>query len=141
MYDKVSFDLLIECRCCDVENLITDYVPSMHIYCSQCRERLMDDDILETHCEFTCQECSMKMVLLKDTEVKIGRSVCACGSADLRKVGKTTLLEEAAKAGGLIGRGEDEEGILEDTDWLRSDPGSIDDEDYEDMFNQDPGQN
>ena len=140
MYDKTSFDLLIECRCCDVENLIPDYTPSMHIFCSQCREKLVDIDIVETHCEYTCQECDMKMVLLKDTEVNIGESVCACGSTDLRKVDKTTLPGEAAKAGGLIDLGEDND-ILEDTDWLRSDPDGIDDEDYEDMFNQDPGQN
>ena len=140
MYEKISSDLLIECRSCDVENLISDYVPSMHIFCSQCRERLIDVDIIETHCEYTCQECKMKMVLLRDTEVKLGESVCACGSTDLHKLDKTTLPDEAAKAGGLIDLNEDNDGMLEDTDWLRSDPGGIDDETNEDMFNQDPGQ-
>ena len=91
MHDKTSFDLLIECRCCDVENLIADYVPGMHIFCSQCREKLIDADIIETHCEYICQACDMRLVLLKKTEVKLGGSTCSCGSTDLLKVDKTTL--------------------------------------------------
>jgi hypothetical protein len=56
-------------------------------------------------------------------------------------VSKTTLPDEVEKAGGLIGLEEGDGEVMEDTDWLRSDPGRVDDEDYEDMFNQDPGQN
>ena len=141
MYDKTPCDLIIECHSCSIENNFSNYVPSMHIFCSQCRERLVDIDIVETHCEYTCQECDMKMILLKDTEIKLGESVCACGSTDLLKADKTNLPSEAAKAGGLIGLGENDDSILEDTDWLRSDPDGVDDEEYEDMFNQDPGQN
>ena len=54
------------------------------------------------------------------------------------EVGKTTLPDEATKAGGLIDLAEDDDDVLEDTDWLRSDLSEIDD-DYDDMFNQDPG--
>ena len=142
MRDKMPYDLLIECRSCGVENMIADYVPSMRIFCSQCRERLIDLDVIESHCEYICQACDMKLLLLKGTEVKLGESACACGSTDLLEIGETKLPDEAAKAGGLIDRVEGDDGILEDTDWLR--PGSSEDysdEDYEDMFNQDPGQN
>ena len=137
----MSFDLLIECWCCDVENLIADYNPSMPIFCSQCRGRLLDLSMSETYCEYNCQECNMKMVLSNDTEVKLGESKCACGSANLHKVNKTTLPSLAAKEGGLTDLNDEDNSISENTDWLRSDPSAIDDEDYEDMFNQDPGQN
>ena len=138
---KTPFDLFIECRSCGVENNITDYSPSMRIFCNQCRDQLIDVDIVETHCEYICQACDMKLLLLKVTEVKLGESACACGSTNLLEIGETNLPEEAAKAGGLINSVDDDE-ILEDTDWLR--PGGskdLGDEDYEDMFNQDPGQN
>ena len=142
MYDKTPYNLFIECRSCGIENNIADYVPSTHIFCSQCRERLIDADIVETHCEYICQACDMKLILLKATEVALGGSACSCGSTDLRKMGKTTLAEEAAKAGGLIDLDQGYDNVMEDTDWLRAaNPGEITDEDYEDMFNQDPGQN
>ena len=105
----------------------------MRIFCSQCRERLIDLDVIESHCEYICQACDMKLLLLKGTEVKLGESACACGSTDLLEIGETKLPDEAAKAGGLIDRVEGDDGILEDTDWLR--PGSSEDysdEDYED---------
>jgi hypothetical protein len=35
----------------------------------------------------------------------------------------------------------DDDEILEDTDWMRSGSEGVNDDDYEDMFNQDPGQN
>ena len=142
MYDKTSYNLFIECRSCGIENNITDYAPSMHIFCSQCREQLIDLNIVETHCEYLCQECDMRLILLKATEIKLGESACSCGSTDLMNVGETTLPDEVDKAGGLIDLGEDDNEILEDTDWLRpGNSGHVDDDNYEDMFNQDPGQN
>ena len=142
MHDKAPYDLLIGCRSCSVENMITNYVPSMRIFCSQCREHLIDVDILNTHCEYVCQSCDMKLVLLKDTEVKLGESACACGSADVLKVGETSLPNEAAQVGALMDYDETDDEISEDTDWLRpGGSGDTDDDNYEDMFNQDPGQN
>ena len=141
MRDKMPYDLLIECRSCGVENMIADYVPSMRIFCSQCRERLVDTDLVETHCGYVCQACDMRLVLMQTTEVELGQSACSCGSTDL-KADEMTLPDEAAKAGGLIDPGEDGDEILEDTDWLRSaNSADVDDDDYDDMFNQDPGQN
>ena len=142
MYDKIPYDLFMECRSCGVENMLADYAPSMRIFCSQCRERLIDVDLVETHCEYVCQSCDMRLTLLQATEVKLGESACSCGSTDLMNAGETTLPDEVEKAGGLIDLGEDNDEILEDTDWLR--PGGsrdVDDDNYEDMFNQDPGQN
>ena len=84
----------------------------------------------------------MRLILLKATEIKLGESACSCGSTDLMNVGETTLPDEVDKAGGLIGLGEDDNEILEDTDWLRpGGSGGVDEDHYEDMFNQDPGQN
>ena len=142
MHKKTPYDLLIECRSCGIENNIADYVPSVRIYCSQCRERLIDIDIVETHCEYICQACDMKLILLKTTEVKLGESACSCGSTDLMNAGETSLPDEVDKEGGLIGLGEDADEIMEDTDWLRAaDSGELDDDDYNDVFNQDPSQN
>ena len=141
MNDKKPYDLFMECRSCSVENMITDYVPSMPIFCNQCRERLIDEDLIETHLEYVCQACDMRLVLLQATEVKLGESACSCGSTDVLKTGQTTLPAEVLKAGGFIDPSGDDE-ILEDTDWIRpSGSGSFNDDDYEDMFNQDPGQN
>jgi hypothetical protein len=140
MLNKVPYDLLIECRSCGVENMITDYVPSTRIFCSQCRERLIDNDLVDTHFEYVCQSCDMKMILLQATEVKLGESACSCGSKDVLKVGKTTLPSEVLEAGGLVEQSMDDDEILEDTDWMRSGSKDIYDDDYEDMFNQDPGQ-
>ena len=142
MYDKIPYDLFMECRSCGVENMITDYVPSRPIFCNQCRERLVDDNLKETHLEYVCQACDMRLILLQATEVKLGESACSCGSTDLLKVGKTALPKEAAQAGGLVEEGMDDDEVLEDTDWLRpGDSGDVDDDNYENMFNQDPGQN
>ena len=142
MSHETPCDLFIECRSCNVENMIADYVPSMRIFCSQCRERLIDNDIVGTHFEYVCQACNTRLILLQATEVKLGESTCSCGSTDVLKVGKTTLPDEIAKAGILINKVDGDDETLEDTDWLR--PGgseSVADDDYEDMFNQDPGQN
>ena len=142
MNDKKPYDLFIECRSCGVENMITDYVPSMPIFCNQCRERLIDDELTETHLEYVCQACDMRLVLSQETEVKLGESACSCGSTDVLKTGQTTLPVEVLEAGGFVDPSEGDDEILEDTDWLRaSGPGGIGDDDYEEMFNQDPGQN
>ena len=141
MPNKIPYDLLIECRSCGVENMITDYVPSTRIFCSQCRERLVDDDLMESHLEYVCQACDMKMILLQATEVKLGESACSCGSKDVSKIGKTTLPTEVLEAGGLVEQAMDDDEVLEDTDWMRSGSEGVNDDDYEDMFNQDPGQN
>ena len=142
MNDKKPYDLFIECRSCGVENMITDYVPSMPIFCNQCREGLIDDELTETHLEYVCQACDMRLVLSQETEVKLGESACSCGSTDVLKTGQTTLPVEVLEAGGFVDPSEGDDEILEDTDWLRpSGPGDIGDDDYEDMFNQDPGQN
>ena len=141
MLNKIPYDLLIECRSCGVENMITDYAPSTRIFCSQCRERLVDDDLMESHLEYVCQACDMKMILLQATEVKLGESACSCGSKEVSKIGKTTLPAEVLEAGGLVEQAMDDDEILEDTDWMRSGSKGVNDDDYEDMFNQDPGQN
>jgi len=142
MYDETPYNLFIECRSCGIENSIVDYVPSMHIFCSQCREQLIDHDIAGTHCEYVCQECETRLILLKATEIKLGESACSCGSTDLMNIGETNLPIKADKSGGLIDPSKDDNEVLEDTDWLRpGSSGDVDDDSYEDMFNQDPSQN
>ena len=141
MNDQKPYDLFIECRSCGIENTITDYVASMPIFCNQCREQLVDDDLTETHLEYVCQACDMRLVLSQETEVKLGESACSCGSTNILEMGQTTLFAEVLKAGGFIGPSEGDDEILEDTDWIRPGGSGSFDDDYEDMFNQDPGQN
>ena len=141
MNDKKPYDLFIECRSCGVENMITDYVPSVPIFCNQCRERLIDAELTETHLEYVCQACDMRLVLSQTTEVKLGESACSCGSTDVLKIGQTNLPAEVLKAGGLTDPSEDDDETSEDTDWLRPGGSGSFGDDYEDMFNQDPGQN
>jgi len=83
----------------------------------------------------------MRLVLSQETEVKLGESACACGSTDVLKIGQTTLPGEVLKASGFVDLSKDDGEILEDTDWLRPGGSGSFDDDYEDMFNQDPGQN
>ena len=74
----------------------------------------------------------MRIVLRRDTGFTQGESTCFCGGTD--------LADKAASAGLLFGSQEEEDKLLEDTDWLRSDSTVTEGEYYNEMFGQDPGQ-
>lgn len=135
MSSEESWDLLIECKGCQVENLFPDFHPRTALICNQCRELLVDDKLDETHNEFVCGDCGMKLLLLKGTVIDIGETTCQCGSSNITQMQAHTLPNAA-----LVFEEKKDLEVLEDTDWLRS--GTLDspeDDDYNEMFDKDPG--
>ncbi len=134
-------DLLIECRDCGIENIISDYEPEQLTICNQCRSRLIQSDFNQTHREYRCDDCGFVMCLSKDTPFEKGKTACRCQSFNIHKVAQSTLYEEAKEAGAFE---LDEEDLDKDPgeNWCRSDLSDIEaKEDYNEMFDQDPGDN
>jgi DNA-directed RNA polymerase subunit RPC12/RpoP len=131
-------ELLVTCRGCAIENLIVDYTPGLPAVCSQCREKLIDMELMDSHKEVVCEDCGMTLLLPKDTEVTMGESTCRCGSSNLALQDSPSipLLSEEAKASK---KNEDEEPADDNFDWCRPAPTDGMSEDYNDVFDDDPG--
>jgi hypothetical protein len=81
------------------------------------------------------------MCLTKDTPFEKGKTSCRCQSFNIQKISKSTLYEEAEEAGAFEMNDEDIETTPSD-DWCRSDLSGIEaSDDYNEMFDQDPGDN
>ncbi len=138
MSSHKAIELLVTCRSCSIENLVVDYTPGLSAVCSQCREKLIDMELMDSHKEVVCEDCGMTLLLPRDTEVTKGESTCRCGSSNLalKDSPSIPLLAEEAKAS----KGqEDDDPVDDDFDWCR--PASTDgmSEDYNDVFDDDPG--
>ncbi len=134
-------DLLIECSDCGVENMFADYTPEQVTICNQCRTRLIQPDFDQTHNEYWCDDCGFVMCLSKDTKFEKGKTACRCGSFNIQKISKSTLYEDAEEAGTFELDDEDLDTTPSD-DWCRSDLSDIEaSEDYNEIFDQDPGDN
>jgi hypothetical protein len=134
-------DLLIECSDCGVENMFADYTPEQVTICNQCRTRLIQPDFDQTHNEYWCDDCGFVMCLSKDTKFEKGKTACRCGSFNIQKISKSTLYEDAEEAGTFELDNEDLDTTPSD-DWCRSDLSDIEaSEDYNEIFDQDPGDN
>ena len=134
-------DLLIECSDCGVENIFSEYSPEQVTICNQCRERLIHPDFNRTHNEYLCDDCGFVMCLSKDTPFEKGKTSCRCGSFNIQKISKSTLYEDAEEAGVFDPDQEDLDTTPSD-DWCRSDLSDIEaSEDYNEIFDQDPGDN
>ena len=95
-------------------------------------------ELMDSHKEVVCGDCGMTLLLLMDTEITMGESTCRCGSSNLALQDSPSipLLAEEAKA---TQRHEDDDSADSDFDWCRS--ASVDEmsEDYNDVFDDDPG--
>jgi DNA-directed RNA polymerase subunit RPC12/RpoP len=133
-------DLLIECASCGIENIFSEYTPDQPTFCNQCRDRLIHPDFNETHNEYRCEDCGFSVCLLKETEFDEGNTPCRCGSTNVFKVEPSTIAEDAEEAGAF--ELEEENDASEEFDWYRSDSGNMDTmDDYNELFDQDPGAN
>ena len=130
-------DLLVACRACGIENLIDGYTPELPAVCSQCRERLIDRDLMESHQEIKCGDCGMVLLLPKTTEVTAGESTCRCGSPNLFLQATPTLPLLAETAEAL--KNEDAGPVNDDFDWCRPAGNEDISGDYNDIFDNDPG--
>ena len=134
-------DLLIECSDCGVENMFADYTPEQVTICNQCRTRLIQPDFNQTHNEYHCKDCGFVMCLSKDTPFEKGKTACRCQSFNIEKISKSSLYEDAEETGVFEVDDEDLDTIPSD-DWCRSDLSDIEaTEDYNEIFDQDPGDN
>jgi len=134
-------DLLIECSDCGVENIYSDYTPEQITICNQCRTKLIQPDFDQTHNEYCCEDCGFVMCLSKDTSFEKGKTACRCGNLNIRAISKSTLYEDAEEAGAFDLDDEDIDTTPSD-DWCRSDLSGIEAmDDYNEMFDQDPGEN
>jgi len=138
MSSHKPIELLVACRSCGIENLIPNYTPGMPAVCSQCRERLIDMELMDSHKEVVCGDCAMTLLLLRKTEITMGESTCRCGSSNLALQDSPSipLLSEEAKAHQV---NEDDDALDSDFDWCRPAPVDEMSGDYNDVFDDDPG--
>ncbi len=138
MSSHKPIELLIACRSCGIENLIIDYTPGLPAVCSQCRESLIAMELMDSHKEVVCGDCGMTLLLTRDTEITMGESTCRCGSSNLalKDSPSIPLLAEEAKG---IQAEEDEDPVDDDFDWCRPASQEEQSEDYNDIFDDDPG--
>ena len=138
MSSHKTIELLISCGSCGIENLIPDYTPGLSAVCSQCREGLIAMELMDSHKEVVCGDCGMTLLLAKDTAITMGESTCRCGSSNLALQDSPSipLLAEEAKASEVNEDGEKKDS---DFDWCRPAPVDEMSEDYNDVFDDDPG--
>jgi ribosomal protein S27AE len=131
-------ELLISCGSCGIENLLVDYTPGMPAVCSQCREGLISIALMDSHKEVVCGDCGMVLLLSRDTEITIGESTCRCNSTNLALQDSPSIPLLAQEANSFETKKEDD---LEDPDfdWCRPAPAEEASEDYNDIFDDDPG--
>lgn len=130
-------ELLVACRSCGIENSIPDYTPGFFAACGQCRERLIDMELMDSHKELVCGDCGMTLLLLKDTEVKPGGSTCKCGGSNLALQASPSIPRLAEEAGSSKKAGASL--VEDDFDWCRPASNEEASEDYNDIFDNDPG--
>ena len=131
-------DLLIECADCGVENIFSDYTPRFLAVCNQCRARLVQPDFNKTHNEYRCNDCGFVLCLSKDTPFEMGKTACRCQSLNIRAIAQSTFYENAEKAGAFA----ENEQVDPNHDWCRPDVSDVGSrEDYNEIFDQDPGNN
>ena len=128
-------DLLMECGGCGLENLISEYSTGAPAICNQCRENLMAYDLAATHQCYICDSCERVLLLKKETDFVNGESECQCGGQTFTELDIKEFTDLVSKA---------EKETLDDTDddpnfdWCRPAPDHVNEEDYNEIFDDDP---
>ncbi len=133
---ETPFDLLMECGGCGLENLISTFTPGAPAICNQCRENLMAYDLVGTHQGHTCDSCKRALVLKKETEFVNGESECECGCQDFTELSMRDFVDRVTQA---KKKGSDNTDDDPDFDWCRPAPDHATKEDYNEIFDDDPG--
>ena len=126
--------LLVECPACGIENLLAVTVSEFTAVCNQCREYLMGPDLIDSHIGHSCNECGMVYLLKKSSDFVIGESECQCGSSNFNPVGVGGFVNDFQPP-----ELEGSDNIAEDFDWCRPEPGERLEDDYNNIFDDDPG--
>ena len=130
------FDLLIECGGCGLENLISGFTPNSHAICNQCRENMLAYDLEKMYQGHICDACERVLLLKKGTDFVNGESECQCGNQDF------TDFEMKRFSDTLTQTREHTFDNLEDDasfDWCRPTNDSLPEDDYNEIFDDDPG--
>ncbi len=130
------FNLLMECGSCAIENLIPGFTPGTPVICNQCRENLLALDFSKTHQGHTCDSCGMVLLIKEETEFSDGESECQCGGQNFSELDMKVFAESVSKAPILDLDDSDDDS---DFDWCRSAPDNSTKEDYNEIFDDDPG--
>jgi hypothetical protein len=128
------FNLLMECGSCGVENLIPGFTPGMPVICSQCRENLLALDFTKTHQGHICDSCGMALLIKKETHFSDGQSECQCGGQDYTEMSTEDFANTVSKAPDM-----ELDDLDDDLDWCRPASDSSSPEDYNEIFDDDPG--
>ena len=130
----VEKPLLIECRACGIENLLADAMSGYTAICNQCRECLINPDLINSHTGHSCNECGMAFLLKKNSGFELGQSECQCGSSNFSSVEVSQFVSDFQPP-----EMEDSSDIDDDFDWCRPAPDENLEGDYNNMFDDDPG--
>ncbi len=134
---KKPFDLLIECQGCGIENLVPDFTPGVPAICNQCRETLLSPSLADSHLGNTCDNCRMAFLLKKETGFIAGESECQCGGSDFTPLDMSRFTKDLQSAGAYDLADDDD--AVDDFDWCRSAPEVSAGDEYNDLFDNDPG--
>lgn len=135
-------DFLIECGSCNIENVFSEYSAKDVPICNQCRERLIHPNFGDTHHTYRCNDCGFTIGLLKDTKFEPGSTPCRCTSTNILAISAANIAAEAEKAGAFnLDDNPDDLDIGDDYDWFRSSGDETPSDDYNEIFDQDPGFN
>ena len=133
---KTPFDLLVECGGCGLENLISEYSPGMPAICNQCRENMMAYNLVDTHQGHVCDTCQRALILKKETSFVNGESECQCGGQDFTELGMKDFTDEVSNAEKKASDDADDDPNF---DWCRPALDHEAKEDYNEIFDDDPG--
>ncbi len=133
----VEQSFLIECPACGIDNLLADFTPGSPAICNQCREKLLNPGLIDSHKGHTCDNCTMAFILKNETEFTSGESECQCGGSDFSvlEIGPFVADLQAAEAAGSA----ENESADDDFDWCRPGPDDSLEGDYNNIFDDDPG--
>jgi hypothetical protein len=94
-------------------------------------------ELMDSHKEVVCEDCGMTLLLLTNTEITMGESTCRCGSSNLALKDSPSIPLLAEEAKNL--KEHEEEPVDSDFDWCR--PASAEEvsDDYNEIFDDDPG--
>jgi len=94
-------------------------------------------ELMDSHKEAVCGDCGMVQLLSRDTEITMGESTCRCNSTNLTLQDSPSIPLLVREAGSLDST--DDDPADADFDWCRSAPAEETSEDYNDIFDDDPG--
>jgi len=133
---KTPFELLIECGGCGLENMIPGFISGAPAICNQCRENMLAYDLTQTHQGHTCDSCGRAYLLKTETEFVDGESECQCGSRDFTELDLKDFADQTAEPQRSVSDNADD---APDFDWCRPVSDNSTKEDYNEIFDDNPG--